>query len=69
MITKNISCSFHSLVIYGRDRRLVARAAQRAKFTKKVHKPSLRINVIDFELDGFSASIWVPWSPSDPKKL
>jgi hypothetical protein len=44
-------------------------AAQWAKFTKKVHKPPLRINVINFELDGFNASIWVPWSPSDSKKL
>ena len=42
-------------------------AAQRAKFLKKVHKPPLRTNVIDFELSGFNASIWVPWSPSDPK--
>ena len=45
------------------------RAAQRAKFAKKVHKPPLRVNVINFELNGFNASIWVPWSPSDPKKL
>ena len=43
--------------------------AQRAKFAKKVHKPPLRVNFIDFELNGFNASIWVPWSPSDPKKL
>ena len=42
---------------------------QRAKFAKKVHKPPLRVNVINFELNGFNASIWVPWSPSDPKKL
>ena len=27
-----------------------ARAAQRAKFVKKVHKPPLGVNVIDFEL-------------------
>jgi hypothetical protein len=39
---------------------------QRAKFAKKVHKPPLTINAIDF---GFNASTWVPWSPSDPKKL
>ena len=43
--------------------------AQRAKFAKKVHKPPLRVNVINFELKGFNAPIWVPWSPSDPKKL
>ena len=46
-----------------------AAAAQRAKFAKKVHKPPLRVNAINFELNGFNASIWVPWSPSDPKKL
>ena len=44
-------------------------AAKRAKFTKKVHKPPLRVNVINFELNGFNASTSVPWSPSDPKKL
>ena len=43
--------------------------AQRAKFAKKVHKPPLRVNVISFELNGFNASIWVPWSLPDPKKL
>ena len=26
--------------------------AQRARFTKKVHKPPLGVNVIDFELNG-----------------
>ena len=36
---------------------------------KKVHKPPLRVNAINFELNGFNASIWVPWSPSHPKKL
>ena len=46
-----------------------ARAAPRAKFSKKVHKPPFRVNVINFELNGFNASIWVPWSPSDPKKF
>ena len=39
------------------------RAAQRAKFVKKVHKPPLRVNVINFELNGFNASIWVPQTP------
>ena len=34
--------------------------AQRAKFTKKVHKPPLRIKFINFELNGYNASIWVP---------
>ena len=38
-------------------------AAQRAKFTKKVHKPPLRINVINFELDGFNASMPVLQTP------
>ena len=26
-------------------------------------KPSLRVDVIDFEFFGFDVSIWVPWSP------
>ena len=30
-----------------------ASASQRAKFTEKVHKPPLGVNVIDFELNGF----------------
>ena len=30
--------------------------AQRAKFAKKVHKPPLRVNVINFELDG--TNVW-----------
>ena len=42
---------------------------QRAKIAEKVHKPPLGINVINFELNEFNAFIWVPWSPSDPKKL
>ena len=42
---------------------------QRAKFSKKVHKPALGVNVIDFELNVLNASIWVPWSPSESKKL
>ena len=47
----------------------VSCVAQRAKFAKKVHNSPLRFYVINFELYGFNASIWVPWSPSDPKKL
>ena len=31
-------------------------ATQRARFTEKVHKPPLGVNVIDFELNGFNAS-------------
>ena len=46
-----------------------ARAAQRAKIAQKVHKPPLGVNVINVELNGFNAFIWVPWSPSDTKKL
>ena len=42
--------------------------AQRAKFAKKVHKPPLGFHVINFELNWFNASIWVPCNPSDPKK-
>ena len=41
---------------------------QRAKFSKNVHKPPHWVNVINFELDGLDASIWVPWKHSDPKK-
>ena len=44
-------------------------ATQRAKFAKKVHKPLLWGNVINFKLNGFNALIMVPWSASDPKKL
>ena len=40
------------------------RGAQRAKIAAKVHKPPLGVN---FELNGFNASIWVPWSLSYPK--
>ena len=29
-------------------------AAQRAKFARKVHKPLLGVNVINFELNGFN---------------
>ena len=43
-------------------------ASQRTKFAEKIHKPPLWINVITFELNGLNASIWVPWSPSDPQK-
>ena len=47
------------------DRNIRAkRAAQRAKIAEKVHKPPQGFNVIKFEFNG---SIWVPWSPSDPK--
>ena len=42
-------------------------ATQRAKFAEKVYKPPLGVNVNNFELNGLDASIWVPWSPSDPK--
>ena len=41
-------------------------ATQRAKFAEKVHKPPLWVNVINLELNGLDASIWIPWSPSDP---
>ena len=44
------------------------RAAQRAKFAKKVHKPPLWININNFELNGLDASIWISWSSSDSKK-
>ena len=38
-------------------------AAQRTKFVEKVHKPPLRIYVINFELDGFNASMPVLQTP------
>ena len=43
--------------------------AQRAEIAEKVHKPTLAVNVINFELIGFNSSIWVLWSPSDSKKF
>ena len=36
---------------------------QRAKFAKKVHKPPLRINVINSDLYGFNASMPVLQTP------
>ena len=42
-------------------------SAQRAKLSEKVQKPSLGVNFINFELNVFNASIWVPWSPSAQK--
>ena len=44
-------------------------ATQRTKIAEKVHKPSFGINFINFELNGFNALIWVPWSPSYTKKF
>ena len=41
-------------------------AVQRAKFAKKVHKPPLRVNVINFELNGYNhqyGSLGVPQTP------
>ena len=42
--------------------------AQRAQIAEKVHKPPLGVNVINFDLNGFNASIWVSWSPLGLKK-
>ena len=42
-------------------------AAQRAKFARKVHKPPLGVNVINFELNGSNVFLWVPWSLSESK--
>ena len=42
-------------------------AAQRAKFARKVHKPPLGVDVINFELNGFNVFLWVPWSLSESK--
>ena len=41
--------------------------AQKTKLAEKVHKPPLLDNVINFDLKGLDASIWVHCSPSDPK--
>ena len=45
-------------------------AIQMAKIAEKAHITNLTlgVSVIKFEFDGFNASIWVPWSPSDQKK-
>ena len=42
-------------------------AGQRAKFAKKVHKPPLRVHVINFKLNRFITPIWIPWNPQTPK--
>ena len=47
----------------------IRRGAQRAKFAEKVHKPPLGVNVIDFELKGFNASIWIPRTPKSHDAL
>ena len=39
-----------------------------ARIAQNVKKPSLTVNVIDFEFFGFYESIWIPWSPLGPKK-
>ena len=50
--------------------RLKMHVAQRTKIAEKVHKPYLTVNVINFELNGFNASILDgAWSPSESKKL
>ena len=39
-----------------------------ARITQNVKKPSLTVNLINFEFFGFNVSIWIPWSPFVPKK-
>ena len=46
-----------------------AHATQRVKIAEKVHKPPLGINFINFEPNGFNASIWVSWCHTGTKKL
>ena len=41
---------------------------QRAKIAKKVHKPPLAVNVINFELNGFDASYGSPGVPQSRKR-
>ena len=59
-----VYCSFKKTLspLYGPDVHLSGviwgqRDAQRAKLCEKVHKPSLGVNVINFELNVFNASI------------
>ena len=42
-------------------------ATQRAKIAEKVHKPPFGVNVINFELNGLTATIWVSWSHTGTK--
>ena len=60
--------SSHSVLVHCSSKYSHCTAAQRAKFSKKVHKPPHGFNVINVELNWFNAFIWVPWNPSDPKK-
>ena len=48
-----------------KNKGLYRSAAQRAKSAKKVHKPPLMVNVINFELNGFNeyGSLGVPQAP------
>ena len=41
---------------------------QRVNFAEKVHKPPPVVNVINFELNGFNASIWSLVVPQTPQK-
>ena len=43
-------------------------AALWARIAQNVKKPTLTVNVIDFDFFGINVSIWVPWSPLGPKK-
>ena len=46
---------------------LLSHDTQRAKIVEKFHKPPLGVNVINFVLNGFYESIWVPRVPQSPK--
>ena len=46
----------------------LAAAAPWARAANFVKKPPLIVNVTYLEVNCFNASMWVPWSPSDPKK-
>ena len=43
-------------------------AAPWARAANFVKKPPLIVNVTYLKLNGFNASMWVSWSPPDPKK-
>ena len=46
----------------------ISHATPWARVANFVKKPPLIFNVTFFELNGSNTSIWIPWSPSDPKK-
>ena len=62
-------CDVTDLTVAGEGGGFRAIAAQWAKFAKKVHKPPLRVDIINLELNGFNASIWVRFESLRPQKV